>query len=425
MKIRSQSRLTRTYASALSLIALLTLATFITTHLVLLTQKDSALLLNVSGSQRWLSQKVALLSLELVHSPDNSERDPLRKQLLSTIEQLQKEHQDLIQDNAPMNSPQQLSPQMQKMYFGPPLNMQTRINRYRSEALALANEPAHLLTSDNPHLNYLLQNSDNLLESLDQIVSLYQQESETKVQRLQRLETISSVIILLTLTFLGLYIFRPLANTLLEEKCQLEHANQELNLLSLVDGLTGISNRRHFDQFLAQLWSLAERNGEPIALIMCDIDFFKTYNDTYGHLQGDDCLIKVATALKSSMRRKGDLVARYGGEEFVIVLPNTDVEGALLIAENLRANVDDLDIPHRLSSVKPNVTISLGVAIGFANPADLPETLIEASDNALYQAKNDGRNCYRLASDTRKPKRSFKVLTTNIMQLRLNKRRYS
>lgn len=197
--------------------------------------------------------------------------------------------------------------------------------RYTSEALALANEPAHLLTPDNPHLTYILQNRENLLESLDQIVSLYQQESEAKVQRLQMLKTTSGVIILLTLAFLGLYIFRPLANTLLKERAQLEHVNQELNFLSSVDGLTGIPNRRRFDQFLSQLWSLATRNGEPIALIMCDIDFFKAYNDTYGHLQGDECLKKVA--------------------------------------ETLRANVENLAIPHRLSSITPKVTISLAITI--------------------------------------------------------------
>lgn len=113
----------------------------------------------------------------------------------------------------------------------------------------------------------------------------------------------------------------------------------------------------------------------------------------------DQCLMKVATALKNSMKRNGDFVARYGGEEFVVVLPNTDVEGALIVAETLRANVDDLQIPHSLSIFKPNVTISLGVAISFANYADLPETLIETSDKALYQAKKDGRNCYRLANN--------------------------
>ncbi len=395
MKIRSLSTLTRTYVLALSLIAFLTLATFITMHQVILTQTDSARLVNVSGSQRYLSQKTALLSAGLVY---DSKPDLFRQELLSTVAQIQENYQELVTGNNTMILPQQLSPQMQKMYFDPPLNMQTLINRYTAEALALANEPAHLLTPDNTHLTYILQNWENLLGSLDQIVSLYQQESEAKVQRLQMLETTSGIIILLTLAFLGLYIFRPLANTLLEERSQLEHANQELNFLSSVDGLTGIANRRHFDQFLSQLWSSAARNGEPIALIMCDIDFFKAYNDTYGHLQGDECLKHVAAALKNSLKRQVDFVARYGGEEFVVVLSNTDMEGAIKVAETLRANVENLAIPHRNSSITPNVTISLGVTIGYATSAVSPQTLIEEADNALYQAKQDGRNRYKLAT---------------------------
>lgn len=397
---RSLSNLTRTYILALSLIAFLSLAIFITMHQLILTQTDSARLVNLSGSQRWLSQRTSLLSVEYVYETNTSVQNQLRKQLQNTTEQLQETYRTLIFGSPRMISLVHLSPQMQTMYFNPPMNMQTQLNRYTSEAQTLAKEPTKLLTPDNPHLIYLLKNSETLLESLNQIVSLYQQEGEAKVQRLQMLETISGVIILLTLIFLGLYIFRPLANTLLEERAQLDRAIQELSFLSSVDGLTGIANRRHFDQFLSQLWSLAARNGEAIALIMCDIDFFKMYNDTYGHLQGDECLKKVADALKNSMKRQVDFVARYGGEEFVVVLPNTDLKGATKVAETIRANVDNLEIPHRLSSVKPNVTISLGVAISFADSAVLPETLIDAADNALYQAKQSGRNRYNLASNS-------------------------
>lgn len=392
MTIRSLSKLTRTYVSALGLIALLTLATLLTLNLVIMTQKDSALLVNVSGSQRWLSQRAALLSVELVYISDSAKRDQSRKQLLTIIDRLQSNHKELIKGNSNQNSSNNLSPQIQTMYFGPPTNMNARINRYISEALALANEPEYLLTPDNSHLIYLLQNSQNLLESLDQIVSMYQKESEDKVQRLRFVEIISGVIIVLTLTFLGLYIFRPLANTLVIERSQLENANQELSILSSVDGLTGIANRRHFDQFLEQLWLQSARNRKPVGLIICDIDFFKGYNDTYGHLQGDECLKQVAASLKNSLKRQGDFVARYGGEEFVVVLPDSDVEGAIKVAETLRTNVESLGIPHRLSSITPKVTISLGVAIGHANSSDTPKTLIEAADAALYQAKQNGRN---------------------------------
>ncbi len=395
MKLQSLSKLTRTYVLALSLIAVLTFAIFITLHQVILTQTDSARLVNLSGSQRWLSQKASLLSVELIHSTTPEERELLSRDLSLTIEQIQNNNQQLVKGS--LDKPQHLSPQMKSMYFDPPINLQARFERFTSEALALSEEPAHSLTPNNPHFTYLLQNKETLLESLNQIVNQYQKESEDKIKSLQLLVSISGVIILLTLVFLGLNIFRPLTNTLLNERAQLEQANQELSYLSSMDGLTGIANRRQFDQFLVQVWSLASRKKEPITLVMCDIDFFKAYNDHYGHLQGDECLKKVATALKESVKRQGDLLARYGGEEFVVVLPNTDETGGELLAEALRANVEHLEIPHLFSSAAPMVTISLGVAFQYASPTTLPEHLIAAADQALYQAKQTGRNRLVLA----------------------------
>jgi len=396
MKIRSLSNLTHAYVLALSLIAFLTFVGFVS--VLILTQPDSAQLANVSGSQRYLSQKVVFLSVELVNTPNSNEQVKARNQLLGTIEKMEGNFQRLVQDSPYMISPVHLSQQMKAMYFNPPTDIQSQISRFTSETRELAAEPANLLTLDNPHLIYLLHNNEILLDSLNQIVSLYQQESEATVRNLLRLVAITCVIILLTLTFLGLYIFRPLANTLLKERVQLEHVNQELNYLSTADGLTGIANRRHFDQFLVQAWSQAARNAEPLALIMCDVDFFKLFNDYYGHLQGDECLKKIATALKASLKRPTDLVARYGGEEFVVVLPHTDVAGALKIAETLRAGIESLEIPHLVSSVIPTVTISLGVAIKSATLDISPITLIENADKALYQAKHDGRNRYILAN---------------------------
>ncbi|MDP2268682.1 MAG: diguanylate cyclase, partial [Deltaproteobacteria bacterium] len=143
-----------------------------------------------------------------------------------------------------------------------------------------------------------------------------------------------------------------------------EHKQLEeiLNRLSRHDGLTGIANRRHFDEFLAQEWKRALREEAPLSLIMCDIDFFKNYNDAYGHQAGDDCLRAVAGAFQKGLRRPGDLAARYGGEEFVVVLPGTPPEGALAVAEALRSDVQALGIPHASSRAASVVTLSLGVA---------------------------------------------------------------
>ena len=162
--------------------------------------------------------------------------------------------------------------------------------------------------------------------------------------------------------------------------------------MATLDGLTGIANRRRFDQFLEQEWQLSMRTKSPLSLILMDIDFFKSYNDNYGHSAGDDCLKSVALELAGSITRSTDLVARYGGEEFVAVLPETEVEGAALFGEKLRLNVSNLRIPHGYSKTAFHVTISLGVATVVPEKGDNPENLLLEADNKLYQAKEQGRN---------------------------------
>jgi diguanylate cyclase (GGDEF)-like protein len=173
---------------------------------------------------------------------------------------------------------------------------------------------------------------------------------------------------------------------------QLALANQELKLLSNRDGLTGVANRRFFDQELAREWNRAQRAGASLAVLMIDIDHFKLYNDRYGHQQGDECLRAVARALAAQVGRPGDLLARYGGEEFAAVLPHTNVEGALKVAETMCQAVRGLAITHRASLVDDHVTISLGLAAVVPAQELSRMALLKAADQALYQAKHQGRN---------------------------------
>ena len=173
---------------------------------------------------------------------------------------------------------------------------------------------------------------------------------------------------------------------------ELKRLRDRLELMTTTDGLTGVANRRGFDACLSREWQRAVRAKSPLSLIMGDIDFFKNFNDHYGHLAGDSCLRRVAEAMAASVSRPADLVARYGGEEFVALLPETEATGARLLAEEMRRRVAELDIPHATSAAAPHVTVSLGVATLVPESRDDPGYLILQADEALYQAKDQGRN---------------------------------
>ena len=165
-----------------------------------------------------------------------------------------------------------------------------------------------------------------------------------------------------------------------------------LRQLSFLDGLTGIPNRRRFDEVLALEWRRCGRSRLPLSVIMLDVDHFKLFNDRYGHQAGDDCLRTVSRVLAEHVLRPGDLVARFGGEEFVCLLPETDPEGAARVAERLRARLEAEAIPHAASPVADHVTISLGYASTFPPADEPPDRILEQADRALYAAKREGRN---------------------------------
>src|SRR5262249_20173325 len=173
---------------------------------------------------------------------------------------------------------------------------------------------------------------------------------------------------------------------------QLEEKNRLLEPLSTLDTLTGIANRRRFDEVLQLEWKRAARDASSLSLIFCDIDFFKGYNDTYGHQAGDECLHEVARALAEVVNRPADLAARYGGEEFVVLLVDTVLEGAVFLAERMRARIESLHIAHRSSGLGAFLTASFGVASLIPRPGLKPEDLIALADHALYAAKQQGRN---------------------------------
>jgi two-component system, chemotaxis family, response regulator WspR len=169
-------------------------------------------------------------------------------------------------------------------------------------------------------------------------------------------------------------------------------ANRELERLSQSDGLTSLPNRRYLDTYLDGEWRKSLREGAELSMLMIDVDRFKQYNDTYGHVAGDDVLRQVGAALQRCMSRPGDLAARFGGEEFGVVLPGTPAGGARLVAEKIRLEVAAMQVPHSGGAADGIVTVSIGGACTIATPSGSTTALIEAADAALYQAKRGGRN---------------------------------
>jgi diguanylate cyclase (GGDEF)-like protein len=186
---------------------------------------------------------------------------------------------------------------------------------------------------------------------------------------------------------------------LLEMTVRLEEVNCALKLLSSMDGLTGLANRHAGDEFLSREWFRAIRENQIFSIVMIDIDYFKLFNDTYGHLEGDECLKGIAAALRKGLRRPADLLVRYGGEEFMVLLPDTEAEGAISVANAMKEAVAALKLRHETSSVAPHVTVSIGVASMLPSEGTAVESLIASADKALYRAKQEGRNRICESSD--------------------------
>lgn len=177
-----------------------------------------------------------------------------------------------------------------------------------------------------------------------------------------------------------------------ERTAELERVNQELNQLANLDGLTQVANRRCLQETFKREWYRLAREKAPLSMIICDVDYFKRYNDTYGHQMGDECLQKIAETIRKALKRPADLVARYGGEEFVVLLPNTQASGAWIVAQEIQCNIRQLSLEHQASLVSPFITMSMGFSSTIPTHEIAGEELFEIADQALYDAKKQGRD---------------------------------
>jgi len=275
-------------------------------------------------------------------------------------------------------------------------------------------------------VDYYLSGDDKLpaykLVAMEDVETLHTDMNRTQVRTTFGFLSLTVLSLLLALWLFSRFLFKPVRNMMDDiEKCthgdltatvggkalkefhalagafntmmqKLRESIGELQRLSAQDGLTGIANRRQFDTSLEQEWKRALRNCTQVTLILMDIDFFKQYNDSYGHQSGDDCLKAVAGALSRVVNRPADLVARYGGEEFVVLLPETSLDGGIKLAGQIQTELAKLGLAHRASNVSNNVTLSMGVTTICPTEDDSPYTLVAEADDALYYAKDQGRN---------------------------------
>jgi diguanylate cyclase (GGDEF)-like protein len=184
-----------------------------------------------------------------------------------------------------------------------------------------------------------------------------------------------------------------------ERTAELQQVNEKLKQLATLDGLTQVLNRQYFDDYLGKHWQVSQERQLSIGLLLIDVDYFKPYNDCYGHLAGDDCLKKVAQAIASGLSRTEDIVARYGGEEFGVLLPITNYVGAVRVANEIFSQINTLKIPHRCSKTSEYLTISMGISCLIPHADMHQDSLIEMADIALYHSKDAGRNQYSLFKD--------------------------
>jgi diguanylate cyclase (GGDEF)-like protein len=239
---------------------------------------------------------------------------------------------------------------------------------------------------------YLLNSEQKPIQALS--VKAPRLEYQQGEQTLNQL----TVVLFLVGTFLSIIISLLLDKSIRNQQLlkasetALQVANQELQQLANLDSLTQIANRRCFEQFLLAEWQRGIREQFALTLILCDVDYFKSFNDTYGHLAGDVCLYQIAQAIRRTVRQPGDLVARYGGEEFAVVLPNMNIEDGLCVAKAIQEEVRSLQIEHAGSPINSYVSISLGVSSTVPSLTTVASTLIELSDRQLYAAKQQGRN---------------------------------
>ncbi len=369
--------MTISYITALSLLAILAIASYITLQKNNRSEETSAAIVNVSGRQRMLSQRIALKARMLTNGGSEEAKEKSRQELHEAINLMERSQSGLINGSQEMNLPGNPSLEIKRMLFSAPIFLDTRIQNYIYVARDFANLQLLNSRSDSYHLHYLTSRSNDLLIAIDALVLQYQSESEDAVKLLHMIEVVILILTLSLLIAIAVFIFRPMVR-------RLKHEASQLQELAITDPLTGLFNRRGLMTLSEKHFSLALRSKRNMTVIYVDMDGMKTINDKFGHNEGDQALLDIAEILKNSFR-ESDILARTGGDEFIVLLTeHTEPEMEHVISTSIQQGLITLannrQRPYRLS-------LSIGIArLDPDNPKTIDELIAEA-DKAMYKNK--------------------------------------
>lgn len=381
--IKNPSRyMTLTYIISLAIIALMSLAVHVMLDRIISEQTSTGEIINRSGQQRMLSQRASLFTLEYLATGSEVARDTA----LKATERMAQNHRFLlsghrIAEKNGLSSP--LSEELQALYFSEPTQVDNTLMTFLDiidDALN-STRPQNVSLSGDFDSQFMSLATTILLDGLNDVVDQYEQESVEKVNGLRQAQNLVLGIIILTIVFEAMFIFRPMVRRVSEFASKLRHdANY--------DELTNVYNRRAFKLLSNKTIAQHRRYGQPMSVLMIDIDRFKGINDTFGHSIGD-IVIQATSRHLVTLCRESDIITRFGGEEFVVLLPQTDLQGAIKTAEKVRLGIANMEVLTEDEPVK--FTVSIGISELSANDQSIEPTLSRA-DQALYRAKRSGRD---------------------------------
>ena len=382
MKDVSAKTLTITYLIALAIVAGLSIACHVVLQRELGVGHRSAALINLSGRQRMLSQRIAGTAAQYQFGEASAQQD-----LIVATEEFARDHNQLLAEVNAAGSDDAGNARIRSLYNDGPTSLDVTSRSFIATARQVAALPSGSAAA-RPLLAALFASARYpLLHDLDTVVTLRQQDSEARIQRLQRLQNVILAVVLLTLMIEALAIFRPMVGRIVAYTTR-------LFTLATTDSLTGCSNRRSFMDAGLREVERAQRNAKPVSLLAIDLDHFKSINDTYGHAGGDAVLCAICERFGKELRQT-DVLGRLGGEEFGAILPGVDLLDAQLIAVRLRAAVESMTVLHNGARIR--VTVSIGLSDLASCSDESISAMLSKADTALYAAKHAGRNRVAIA----------------------------